>query len=783
MAYGETTKGACDFLLRLRPGGPWPITAIRPDGNVTTITANTVRAIETFVDAHNGQWNLYYTLNPIRGPVSKKPLKADISCAEYVHADLDPSDGEESDQAKARYRRALDKFTPPPSAIIDSGNGLQVLWRLAEPIPPERFPQVEAVSKAVMLSLGSVAGTQNVDRLLRLPGTLNLPTKAKLAKGRAKCASALIEMNESTCRLDDFPPPVANEPSDKGPPPDPALDWANVDSHAGWLRSADDLPSDFSAKGRLIVGCTNLEKLNAALQARGAQPYASGSEVTMALAAIFKADMRYPLEQIAAALLCDLPCNQHVIGMANVGLRRRAVERALFRSYQPKYEAPTGSEDAIALAYVHDHHHELRYVAEIGKWFRWDGTRWASDRTVAAFDMIRPYLRRAAALLGKSQQRGAARAVMVAGVEKLARSDRRVAAVPEDFDVDIWALNTPGGIVDLHTGDLRPCDPAAMCSKATAVAPAPPGTDAPRWKQFLSEITDRDDALIAFLARMCGYMLTGSTQEHALFFGWGDGANGKSVFVGTVRGMMGDYAVTTPAETFLASRYERHPTELADLRGARLVVASEINHDQKWNESRIKAVTGGDPVKARFMRQDFFQFEPQFKPLIVGNNQPSLESVDEAIRRRMCLLPFDVVIPPDQRDKNLTDKLREEWPAILRWAIDGCLEWHGKGLAPPPRVIEATKEYLTAEDLIEQWLRECCTRDPSAFSSSTDLFLSWDSWAESNHAPRSSQKAFVQELKRKQRGLTYDRRSTARGFQGVALAQAARSDGWAGIPE
>jgi putative DNA primase/helicase len=266
---------------------------------------------------------------------------------------------------------------------------------------------------------------------------------------------------------------------------------------------------------------------------------------------------------------------------------------------------------------------------------------------------------------------------------------------------------------------------------------------------------------------MAGYSLTGDTSEQALFFGYGEGNNGKGVFVNTLRESMGDYAVSTPAETFLASTVERHPTELARLRGARLVVASEINEGQRWNEARIKNLTGGDPVDARFMRGDFFQYKPQFKLLIIGNHQPALSSVDEAIRRRMNLLPFTVVIPKPLRDKQLSAKLREEQPAILRWAIDGCLEWQRIGLDPPQCVQDATEDYLSGQNLFEQWRSDCCERDITVSTSATALYHSWRDWATIRGEFVGSQKRFSQTLI--ERGWKRHHGRTGWAFEGWRL--------------
>jgi putative DNA primase/helicase len=189
--------------------------------------------------------------------------------------------------------------------------------------------------------------------------------------------------------------------------------------------------------------------------------------------------------------------------------------------------------------------------------------------------------------------------------------------------------------------------------------------------------------------------------------------------------MLGDYATSAPMSTFTASHTERHPTELAGLWGARMVTAVETQQGRKWDEPRIKALTGGDKISARFMRQDFFEFVPKFKLVIAGNHKPGLRSVDEAIRRRLHLIPFTVTIPDAERDQNLGEKLKAEWPGILAWAIEGCQLWQQRGLSPPEVVTAATGAYLDAEDAIACWLEEECILGPNRSESRKSLFASW----------------------------------------------------------
>ena len=426
---------------------------------------------------------------------------------------------------------------------------------------------------------------------------------------------------------------------------------------------------------------------------------------------------------------------------------------------------PEFSDEALALRFAELHAGNLRYVAPWGKWLSWDGMRWLFDNTLHAFDRARFICREAASRANEPRvQMAVASAKTVAAVERLAEADRRLAATVDQWDADPWLLNTPAGIVDLRTGAMRPARIDDYATKITAIAP---GGECPTWHRFLSRVTADDQELMAFLRRVCGYALTGVIREHALFFLYGTGANGKSVFVSTLNSIFGNYHTTAPIETFTASQSERHPTDLASLRGARLVTATETEEGRRWAESKIKYLTGGDKIAARFMRQDFFEFVPNFKLVITGNHMPGLRSVDEAIRRRLHLIPFLVTIPPAERDPQLLETLKAEWPGILGWMIEGCLEWQRSGLQPPQAVRNATEAYLQAEDSIATWIDECCQLDPQAWEPTAKLYASWAAWANQAGEPGGSKKNFVQNLDA--RGYRPYRTHAGRGFHGLRI--------------
>jgi putative DNA primase/helicase len=429
-----------------------------------------------------------------------------------------------------------------------------------------------------------------------------------------------------------------------------------------------------------------------------------------------------------------------------------------------------GSDDALALAFTQHYKDDWSYVAAWGKWLMWDGQKWRSEDTLAASDLVR-HVCRAASLNASSSKKAEklAASSTIGGVERLARSDRRHAGTSDEWDADPWVINTIGGVVDLRTGHMRAHNRADRMTKICTTT-LQPGSSCPHWLSFLSDVTGGDRAQIAYLQKVFGYCLTGSTQEHALFFLYGTGANGKSVFVNTIFTIMGDYAANAPMDTFMESRGDRHPTDLAGLRGARFVGATETEQGRRWNESKIKEITGGDPVSARFMRQDFFTFLPNFKLVIAGNHKPAIRNIDEAMRRRLHLIPFTITVPPEKRDKQLQAKLLTERNAIFEWGVQGCLAWQREGLIPPESVVTATKEYFEAEDALGRWMEEKCNVARGLRSLTSELFSDWKQWADGSGEFIGTQRRFSDLLLT--RGLEKWRNSAGvRGYQGIGLKE------------
>ena len=423
------------------------------------------------------------------------------------------------------------------------------------------------------------------------------------------------------------------------------------------------------------------------------------------------------------------------------------------------------TEDALAATFAARHAETWRYVAGWGQWLTWSGKLWRREETLQAFDLARTICREAASRAGSARLKAKlSSAATVSAVERLARSDRRHATTTEPWDRDPWLLNTPGGVVDLRSGASLLHDPGLFM---TRIAGASVAGACPVWLGFLETVTGGDGELQSYLQRMAGYCLTGVTTEHALFFLYGTGANGKSVFANTLTAILGDYATVAPMDMFMATQGDRHPTDMAGLRGARIVTSIETEQGSRWAESKLKALTGGDKITARFMRQDFFEFIPQFKLLIVGNHKPSIRNVDEAMKRRLHMVPFTVTIPPARRDKHLADRLLAERDGILAWALEGCIEWQRTGLRPPPAVMAATEDYFEAEDAIGRWIDERCSVGLHLSASTSAMFADWKAWADANGEFAGSVKRFSEALI--VRGFERHNTRAAKGFRGIAL--------------
>lgn len=398
-----------------------------------------------------------------------------------------------------------------------------------------------------------------------------------------------------------------------------------------------------------------------------------------------------------------------------------------------------------------------RFVVGQKRWLVWNGDRWTYDELDTVVERAKSVSRAIfleaahcgsadgakalAAHAKKSMQRQSIISMM-----ELAKSHPRIAINPADLDADPMLLGVANGVLDLRTGQLLPVDRAHLILRYSPVAYVP-DANCPNFLQFLNTISNGDHERIAYLRRVAGYCLTGQTAEQCLFFLYGKGGNGKSTFAGILSTVLGDYARQAPSDMLAHRSSNRSQTnDLARLKGARLLISAEVEEGSFLAETLVKELTGGDTIAARFLYGEFFEFRPTFKILMSGNHKPVVRGEDEGIWRRIRLVPFDITIPAESRDKDLMNKLEAELPGILKWAVEGVLEWQRDGLGTPIIVQKAVENYRSEMDIIGIWLDEQAMLDPDSSERSGKLYDSYYQWASINGHRYVSSTAFGRKL-------------------------------------
>ncbi len=425
---------------------------------------------------------------------------------------------------------------------------------------------------------------------------------------------------------------------------------------------------------------------------------------------------------------------------------------------------------------VAHHGQDLRYCHPWKRWLTWDAVRWCPDKTGAvqalAKDTVLGIYEEARAepdpdrrpALAKHAAKSEADARITAMLS-LAESEPGIPVLPDALDADPWLLNCENGTLDLRTGQLRPHDRADLITKVIPVAYDPAATCL-TWETFLDRIMAENPNLIGFLQRTVGSALTGDASDQVIFILYGTGANGKSAFLKVVAALLGEYALWTPAETFLLWRAEAIRNDLARLRGVRFVASTETEEGAKLAEGIVKRTTG-DTITARFLHQEYFDFPPTHKAFLAVNHRPTIKGTDHAIWRRIRLIPFIVTIPDEEQDPWLPDRLREELPGILNWALAGCREWQERGLNTPEEVRTATQGYRSDMDVLGAFVEECCTVGDTLSVTAKDLYKAYADWAKDAGERTMTKKSFGTRLGEK----GFSRRRTNRGhtWYGVAL--------------
>jgi putative DNA primase/helicase len=655
-----------------------------------------------------------------------------------VYADLDAK----SDEGISALVRRVEAFPLPPSVLVASGGGLHPYWLLEEPLDLttlEILARFECVLRGVAGMLHADLAAAEAARVLRPPGTLNLPNVQKQAKGRAVARVRILKTNGTVYSFEDF------------------------DAFEIRGRSVSSEASGARAKGeRVREGGRHLFLLSlaATLRRRGL--------TEVALVASLHAVNH---EQ------CEPPLGDKEVD----AIARWAGSKDGDRPYTGEEEAGLAyhlTDLGNARRFVAHHIRDFRYVPQWCEWITYTGRRWQRDTTgevvrraketslsIYQEAFARPNQDERSDYCKHAVRSESARSI--SAMLELAKTEPGIPVEPHHLDADPMLLNVLNGTLDLRNGILRPHDRGDLITRLAPVN-FDPGASLALFDEYLKTVVP-DEEQRGFLKRCAGYSLTGDTSEERLLFIYGPEASGKSTFIETLKASLGDYAATADFETFLARRDVGGPRpDLARLAGARFVSSIEVEDGKRLAEGLVKLLTGGDTITVRELYQRAFEFKPQFTLWLAANDEPRVRDDDGAIWRRILQIPFTVSIPEEDRDPQIKATLRDPaaaGPAVLAWAVQGCLEWQRIGLAPPKLILEATRAYRERMDPISDFLEEECETGTGFYVTTAALFAAYLQWCKASAGRPLSKRGF---------GL----RLAAKGFDGV---RDKRERGWLGI--
>ena len=447
-----------------------------------------------------------------------------------------------------------------------------------------------------------------------------------------------------------------------------------------------------------------------------------------------------------------------------------------YSRHTPDHNNPTDTGNAVRLIKLFGE--DIRYVYEFKKWIHWNGSRWLFDEDGYMYRLAKKTARSIGAEAANETDENRRRMLLQHALKsenkqqldsmiQVAKTEKGVTISQSQLDQDKYLLGVLNGVVDLRTGGLIGNNKSSMITKQAGTK-FDSNAQCPLWINFINEVMDGDQEMVEFLQKIVGYSLTGETKEHKLFFLYGHGANGKSVFVNVIQDLLSDYSMQTPVSTIMTRGKGGINNDIARLRGARFVATTETEEGSRFADSEIKLITGGDTITARFLHQEYFEYRPQFKLWISGNHKPTTGD-GYGIWRRLILILFKVKFSKDKRDKGLTNKLRNELPGILNWAIEGCLEWQNNGLTTPKVIHDATKEYKSEMDRIKSWMDECCDLklDPYRETRASELYQSYKLWAKESGEWEMNQRIFGNKLA--ERGYQKKRTATCNVYIGITI--------------
>lgn len=729
-----------------RPGGTFTSTSVRHDHTPDAAS---------LLDA-----DAWFGVNPISARGHGRGGADDVTRLAAIYADLDIKPGGIAD-----YTQGLDiiddlslMLGTRPVAVTLSGHGLQPLWAVEdEPLTDANRASAKIALRRFGRLVASVADSRgaavdsvfDLARVLRIPGTINhkgepVGVVTTADSGRPLALSEIIdtlgeysvpEYDDDGARLGE----VVNQPD--------TWEWAqhscpyaktvikqwrhdDPDGRHPWLVSGGVRLAAMHAHGCLSredhikARGVLTDRFRQLLATTPAREEARG-EVPDAFSWGVHRVATMPPERIAR----ELGGHDHIEPSRLVSPTASPVmstdgNLATVHELPPPRERPlksvpertlSHSDDANALALIDAYGDMLRHCSDRGRWYAWNSHTWAEcPRSSGVARELAKRVARALPEDDKAEIAHKKRTLSAVGITAMltqAATDDRITVTYDQLDSRPWELNTPGGIVDLRTGAIQPPDPAHLHTRSTLCAPDDTA-DRTVWLQFLADTFGDDQELIGYLQRLMGYSATGMVGAHVLPFAHGSGGNGKGVFLEANMKVLGDYATTAPAGFLMSRAHASHETEIARLSGARMVLCSEVNESDNFDEAKVKQLTGGDTLTARFMHQDHFTFEPTHKLWLMGNHQPNVRSGGRSFWRRLRLIPFTREVDPAKAVDDLQGMLASEHgPAILSWIIEGAVAYHRDGLNDPAAVLAATQEYAHDQDTVARFVEERCHLD------------------------------------------------------------------------
>lgn len=654
-----------------------------------------------------------------------------------------------------------------PTAVVESSPGrYHAYWRLDEPVAPEL---AERLNQRLARKIGADASGFDLSQVLRVPGTVNHKRERPHAvELRAVSEAAPYAPADLDALLPELPAAEPRPRADGFGEPPVRL--------AGRAREVWNGDHPKIREGRI--------DRNASLLKIGRVVYDAGAERPVIVEALRERDDAL-YRKFTNRADADTRYHEMVDELERNG--RRESKPATLTAVPTKPGETGGSplgerfnptDTGNARRLIHRHGGRLRHCWPWGRWLVFDGRRWVVDDSGEVYrlakETVAAIYAEAAAAAGDEERKALAKHAMrsegersIAAMVSLARSEPGVPVGPDELDADPWLLNCENGTVDLRAGELHEHRREDLITKLAPVGYDPAAT-APTWESFLERVQP-DEEMRAFLQRADGYSATGDTSEQAMLIHHGPGANGKSTHQETVSEALGDYAMRTPTETLLAKRSGGVPNDVARLKGARFVAASETEEGRRLAESLIKDLTGQDTISARFMRAEWFDFKPTHKLHLSTNHKPEIRGTDNAIWRRIRLVPWSVSIPPAEQDRKLPEKLRAELPGVLAWIVRGCLEWRRAGLRPPDQVRRATGDYRAEMDVLAAFLDDCCVQGPAVSAFAGELWEAWRRWCEQTGEQAGTQKRFGGRLAERGLESVRDSRTNRKMWAGVGL--------------